>query len=83
MTLSNQSNQKSFWTIIIVATLILATTMGARQSLGLFIAPIHHSAGMDIVSISFALAIGQFIWGLAQPILALLPTSEIHSALWF
>lgn len=68
MTLSNQSNQKSFWTIIIVAALILATTMGARQSLGLFIAPIHHSAGMDIVSISFALAIGQFIWGLAQPI---------------
>ena len=42
--------------------------MGVRQSLGLFIAPINSSLGLDIVSISFALAVGQFMWGLAQPI---------------
>lgn len=50
------------------AAAILAITMGARQSVGLFVAPINASTGLGIVSISFALAIGQFIWGLAQPI---------------
>lgn len=56
------------WILIITSALILAITMGVRQSMGLFIAPINHSLGLDLVSISFALAIGQFMWGLAQPL---------------
>jgi MFS family permease len=47
---------------------ILLITMGARQSLGLFVAPINKATGMGIVAISFAMAIGQFVWGLAQPV---------------
>ncbi len=43
-------------------------TMGARQSVGLFVNPLDSATGLGIVSISFALAIGQFMWGLAQPI---------------
>ncbi|WP_371379527.1 MFS transporter [Sporomusa aerivorans] len=43
-------------------------TMGARQSVGLFVTPLDQATGLGIVSISFALAIGQFVWGLAQPI---------------
>ncbi len=43
-------------------------TMGARQSVGLFVKPLDAATGLGIVSISFALAIGQFVWGLAQPI---------------
>lgn len=58
----------SAWVLIIASASILAITMGARQSLGLFVAPISFSTGLDIVSISFALAVGQFMWGLAQPI---------------
>lgn len=50
------------------AAAILAITMGARQSVGLFVSPINASTGLGIVSISFALAVGQFMWGLAQPI---------------
>ena len=42
--------------------------MGARQSLGLFVAPLNRSTGAGIVAISLALAVGQFVWGLAQPI---------------
>jgi predicted MFS family arabinose efflux permease len=49
------------------AAAILLITMGARQSLGLFVAPINKATGMGIVAISFAMAIGQFVWGLAQP----------------
>jgi predicted MFS family arabinose efflux permease len=43
-------------------------TMGARQSLGLLVSPINSSTGLGIVTISFALAVGQFIWGATQPI---------------
>jgi hypothetical protein len=52
---------------ILVTTLaaagILMVTMGTRQSLGLFIAPIDESTGFGIAAISLALAIGQFTWG--------------------
>jgi MFS family permease len=50
------------------AAAILMITMGARQSVGLFVTPLDAATGLGIVSISFALAIGQFVWGLAQPI---------------
>jgi len=54
--------------IMLSAAAILAITMGARQSVGLFVSPINAATGLGIVSISVALAIGQFMWGLAQPI---------------
>ena len=44
--------------LLFAAALILLITMGARQSLGLFVAPIHAASGLGIVSISFAMAIG-------------------------
>ena len=43
-------------------------TMGIRQSTGLFVSPINTDTGLGIVTISFALAIGQFVWGAVQPI---------------
>lgn len=60
--------KNSVWMLLITSAIIFSITMGIRQSLGLFIAPINGSLGFDIVSISFVLAIGQFMWGLAQPI---------------
>ncbi|MBP6017860.1 MAG: MFS transporter [Burkholderiaceae bacterium] len=54
--------------ITLAAAGILMVTMGIRQSLGLFISPINSSTGLGIVSISFALAIGQIAWGAIQPI---------------
>jgi MFS family permease len=50
------------------AAAILMITMGARQTTGLFISPINTSTGLGIVAISFALAVGQFVWGAAQPV---------------
>lgn len=47
---------------------VLMITMGARQSLGLFIGPMDESTGLGIAAISLALAIGQFSWGAVQPI---------------
>src|SRR5512141_2892586 len=54
--------------ITFAAAAILMITMGARQSLGLFVSPLNTSTGLGIVAISFALAIGQFTWGAIQPI---------------
>ncbi len=57
---------------ILVTTLaaagILMVTMGARQSLGLFVAPLDATTGLGIATISLALAIGQFTWGAIQPV---------------
>ena len=58
----------SFWLITLLAAALLMITMGARQSLGLFVSPLNTSTGLGIANISFAMAIGQFMWGAAQPI---------------
>ncbi|MBK5105970.1 MAG: MFS transporter [Burkholderiales bacterium] len=62
------SAKRQFWIIAISSALILAVTMGIRNALGLFVSPLNTSSGLGIVSISFALAVGQFVWGAAQPI---------------
>lgn len=53
---------------MLAAAAILMITMGSRQSLGLFVAPLDAATGLGIASISFALAISQFVWGASQPI---------------
>jgi MFS family permease len=59
---------RSDWPLLLVAAAILMITMGARQTTGLFVSPINTATGLGIVSISFALAIGQFMWGAVQPV---------------
>jgi MFS family permease len=54
--------------LLLVASAILMITMGSRQTIGLFIAPLNAATGLGIVAISLAAAIGQFTWGLAQPV---------------
>src|SRR5256714_2037133 len=60
--------QRSAWVITLAAAAILMVTMGARQSLGLFISPLNSSTGLGITTISFALAVGQLMWGAIQPV---------------
>jgi predicted MFS family arabinose efflux permease len=63
------------WQIIAligVAAAILMITMGVRQTTGLYLLPITQSTGVSIVAFSFALAVGQFIYGAAQPLFAAL-----------
>jgi MFS family permease len=61
-------NTPQLWIVTLSAAGILMVTMGARQSLGLFLAPLNTSTGLGVASISLAMAIGQFIWGAAQPV---------------
>ncbi len=54
--------------ITLAAAAMLMITMGARQAQGLFVFPISGSTGVSIVTISFAMAVGQFIWGAVAPV---------------
>lgn len=58
----------SGWALLLIASAILMVTMGARQTIGLFIAPLNTATGIGIVGISLAAAINQFVWGLGQPV---------------
>jgi len=55
------------WILPLAAAAILLITTGGRQTIGLFVAPLDQSTGFGIVSISLAIAIGQFTWGFSQP----------------
>ncbi len=54
--------------VTLAAAGILMVTMGSRQSLGLIIAPLNADTNLGIVTISLALAVGQFMWGATQPV---------------
>lgn len=70
--------QRRHLLIISAAAAILMVTMGMRQSLGLFIAPITDSTSVGYAAMSFALAIGQLMWGVSQPLFGAL--ADRHGA---
>jgi MFS family permease len=72
MSQAPEMSPRAAWLLILAAAAILMITMGARLTTGLFISPINTSTGLGIASISFALAIGQFVWGAAQPVFGIM-----------
>ncbi len=62
------SKRQTPWPLIFTSAAILMVTTGARQSLGLYVAPIDRSTGLGLADISLALAVGQFVWGASQPL---------------
>lgn len=61
------SSPRYAWGLLLAAAGLLLITTGTRQTLGLFLVPLHDSTGLSVVSISFTLAVGQFVWGAVQP----------------
>ena len=68
MPTQHEMTPRAAWLLILAASAILMITMGARLTTGLFMSPINTATGLGIASISFAMAIGQFVWGAAQPV---------------
>jgi MFS family permease len=56
------------WPYVLLAAAILMVTMGTRQSMGLFVSPLNTHTGLGIAQISFAMAVGQLVWGASQPV---------------
>jgi predicted MFS family arabinose efflux permease len=63
-----EGSERAAWVVTLAAAAVLMVTMGARQTLGLFISPLKSSTGLSIGTISLALAIAQLMWGAIQPI---------------
>jgi len=57
----------ALWLVLLAAGGSFALTMGARQSMGLFLSAMNTSTGLGLASISLAFAFGQLWWGLTQP----------------
>jgi MFS family permease len=53
--------------VLLAAGGTFALTMGARQSMGLFLNTLNTSTGLGLANISLAFAFGQLWWGLTQP----------------
>jgi predicted MFS family arabinose efflux permease len=60
-------SRRQLW-IIAAAGLVFALIFGVRQSVALFIGPIHSATGLGIAAISLAFACAQLMWGITQPI---------------
>ena len=53
--------------VLLAAGGVFAVTMGARQSMGLFLGVLNSTTGLGLASISLAFGVGQLWWGLTQP----------------
>ncbi len=62
------SKHQNYWLITLTAAAILMIVMGGRQSMGLFVSPLNTATGHGIANVSFAMAVGQFVWGAVQPV---------------
>jgi len=65
MTLS--SNWRTPTLVLICAGIILTLALGTRQTFGLFLQPMSSELGWGRGHYSFALALSNLIWGIAQP----------------
>ena len=54
--------------VLIAAAGTFALTMGARQSMGLFVGALNTHTGLGLAAVSLAFAFGQLWWGLTQPL---------------
>ncbi len=66
--MTDNRKDNSWLFITLAAAGMLMIMMGARQAQGLFLFPISGSTGVGIVTISFAMAVGQFMWGAVAPV---------------
>ena len=64
----NAVNMRPLVLVLLAAAGTFALTMGARQSMGLFLGSMNTSTGLGLGSISLAFAFGQLWWGLTQPL---------------
>ena len=55
------------WAVLLAAAGCFALTMGARQSMGLFLSALNSATHLGLGSISLAFGFGQLWWGLTQP----------------
>jgi len=58
--------------LTVAAVALLAVTVGTRSVFGLFLSPLNSATGLGVATISFAIAVSQLTWGVAQPFAGML-----------
>jgi MFS family permease len=66
------NDRRSALFVTAAAVALIAITMGSRSVVGLFLSPLNSSTGLGIATISFAVAVSQLTWGVAQPFCGML-----------
>ncbi|MGB7304747.1 MAG: MFS transporter [Burkholderiaceae bacterium] len=69
---SEVARTTAMWSVLIPAAMIMVLTMGSRQVTGLFLSPMNTSTGIGLAGLSFAVAVGHFVWGASQPLFGVL-----------
>jgi predicted MFS family arabinose efflux permease len=59
---------RSYLAVALAAGAVFALGLGVRQAQPLFIGPINTATGIGYAAISLAFAVGQLVWGIAQPV---------------
>ncbi|MDQ8031533.1 MAG: MFS transporter [Bordetella sp.] len=57
----------SIWPVVLAAGIVLGLSLGQRHSSGLYQLPVIDSFGLTRETFSFAIAVQNIVWGLAQP----------------
>ena len=58
--------------VLVAAGTVLSTSMGIRQSLGLFLGPLVYGSGISIATFGLAMAVQNLAWGIGQPFMGAL-----------
>jgi MFS family permease len=64
--------------VLVCGSLVISLSMGLRQVMGLFLAPVTIDLGLTREAFGFAVGVQNLVWGLAQPLAGLL--ADRHGA---
>src|SRR5258708_29594003 len=64
--------RKSWLTVLLCGSLVIALSMGVRQVSGLFLRPVALDLGLSREAFGISVALQNLVWGLTQPIAGLL-----------
>jgi predicted MFS family arabinose efflux permease len=64
--------RRSWLTVLLCGSLVIAVSMGVRQVSGLFLRPVAMDLGLSREAFGIAVALQNLVWGLTQPIAGLL-----------
>ena len=62
----NAANRANALHVLIAASVMMSLAMGMRQCLGLFLPPMTQALAMSASDFTFAIAVQNIVWGLAQ-----------------
>ena len=72
------SSRRSYILLLVLASIVISTALGLRQSLGLFMQPMVAGFGISAASFGFAIALQNLVWGVSQPLVGAL--ADRHGA---